>query len=57
MVLTEIRGLREELREHQSKLDTLREDVNMIINRDRDPDHHLLGKEDKCCDDDMDRKC
>ena len=56
MVLTEIRGLREELREHQSKLDTLREDVNMIINRDRDPDL-LLGKEDKCCDDDMDRKC
>merc|ERR1711884_4589 len=35
MVLTEIRGLREELREHQSKLDNLREDVNMIINTNR----------------------
>ena len=50
MVLTEIRGLRDELREHQTKLDNLREDVNMIIHRDGDyPD------EEKDCDDD--RKC
>ena len=57
MVLTEIRGLREELREHQSKLDNLRDDVNMIINTNRvDTDRNLpLLQKDKCCD--GDRKC
>jgi uncharacterized coiled-coil DUF342 family protein len=34
MVLAEIRGLRDELKEHKSQLNGLRDDVNMLLNRE-----------------------
>lgn len=34
MVLNEIRTLRDELRQHQSKLDSLRKDVNMLLSKE-----------------------
>ena len=39
MVLSEIRGLRDELREHKQKLSDLRHDVNMLLIKGN---HHAL---------------
>ena len=40
LVLIEIRGLRDELREHRSKIDCLREEVNLLVNRQNRGDDH-----------------
>lgn len=38
MVLSEIRMLRDELREQRSMLDELRDDVNTILNKENEKD-------------------